>query len=112
MRLLVAEDDRALGLFLKRGLEADGHRVRLALDGVAAVDSFREDLPDLTILDLNLPRRDGEQVLSDIRRMDTSRARRSVRSQPLPLGCERILPERNSKRTADRSNFGVRAKET
>jgi DNA-binding response OmpR family regulator len=70
MRLLVAEDDKALGLFLKRGLEADGHRVRLALDGAAAVDAFREDLPDLTILDLNLPKKDGEQVLSDIRRMD------------------------------------------
>ena len=33
MRLLVAEDDRALGQFLSRGLEADGHRVRLARDG-------------------------------------------------------------------------------
>jgi GGDEF domain-containing protein len=35
MRLLIAEDDKALGLFLSRGLEADGHRVRLAYDGQA-----------------------------------------------------------------------------
>ena len=28
MKLLIAEDDSALGLFLSRGLEADGHRVR------------------------------------------------------------------------------------
>jgi len=68
---LVAEDDKALGLFLKRGLEADGYGVRLALDGASAVDAFREDLPDLTIFDLNLPVRDGEQVLSDVRKMDT-----------------------------------------
>jgi DNA-binding response OmpR family regulator len=37
MRLLIAEDDKALGQFLSRGLEADGHRVHLAYDGGAAV---------------------------------------------------------------------------
>ncbi len=70
MRLLVAEDDKALGQFLRRGLETEGHRVRLASDGVAAIEAFREDLPDLTILDLNLPLLDGERVLSEIRAQD------------------------------------------
>jgi DNA-binding response OmpR family regulator len=70
MRLLVAEDDKALGLFLSRGLEADGHRVRVALDGAAAVEAFRQDLPDLTILDLSLPIKDGEQVLVEMRALD------------------------------------------
>jgi len=67
MRLLIAEDDKALGLFLSRGLEADGHRIRLAFDGGAAVTAFCEDLPDLTILDLNMPVKDGEQVLDEVR---------------------------------------------
>lgn len=70
MRLLIAEDDHALGEFLRRGLEADGHRVRLALDGCAAVEAFREDLPDLTILDLNLPLKDGEHVLEEVRTLN------------------------------------------
>src|SRR5579863_4516454 len=70
MRLLIAEDDQALGTFLGRGLEADGHRVRIVSDGAAAVQAFHEDLPDLTILDLNLPVMDGEQVLEQVRRMD------------------------------------------
>ena len=70
MRLLIAEDDRALGTFLSRGLEADGHRVRVTTDGASAVNAFREDLPDLTILDLNLPVKDGEQVLDEVRRVD------------------------------------------
>jgi DNA-binding response OmpR family regulator len=55
---------------LRRGLEADGYRVRLESDGAAAVEAFREELPDLTILDLNMPVKDGEQVLSDVRTMD------------------------------------------
>jgi DNA-binding response OmpR family regulator len=71
MRLLIAEDDRALGTFLSRGLEADGHRVRVTTDGASAVNAFREDLPDLTILDLNLPVKDGEQVLDEVRRVDS-----------------------------------------
>jgi len=70
MRLLIAEDDKALGRFLKRGMEADGHCVRVACDGEVAVEAFREEIPDLTILDLNLPLKDGEQVLDEIRAMD------------------------------------------
>jgi DNA-binding response OmpR family regulator len=70
MRLLIAEDDKALGQFLSRGLEADGHRVHLAFDGGAAVEAFRQELPDLTILDLNMPVKDGEQVLEEVRLLD------------------------------------------
>ena len=70
MRLLIAEDDKALGLFLSRGLEADGHHVHLTYDGAAAVEAFLQEMPDLTILDLNMPIKDGEQVLEEIRRMD------------------------------------------
>ena len=70
MRLLIAEDDRALGVFLSRGLEADGHRVSLAYDGGAALEAFRREMPDLTILDLNMPVKDGEQVLEEIRLLD------------------------------------------
>jgi CheY-like chemotaxis protein len=67
MRLLIAEDDQALGVFLRRGLEGDGHAVRWTGDGQAAVDAFLEDTPDLAILDLNLPRKDGTEVLRFLR---------------------------------------------
>jgi len=70
MKVLIAEDDKALGLFLSRGLESDGHRVRLARDGGTAVEAFRQDMPDLTILDLNMPVKDGEQVLAEVRKID------------------------------------------
>lgn len=67
MRFLIAEDDAALGAFLRRGLEADGHEVRLATDGRAAVESFQEELPDMAVLDLNMPRLDGTEVLRFVR---------------------------------------------
>ena len=99
MRLLIAEDDRALGLFLSRGLEADGHRVRLAYDGAAAVEAFRQEMPDLTILDLNMPIKDGEQVLEEIRALDsdlpvlvlTARQEVETRVRCLDLGADDLM---------------------
>lgn len=99
MRLLIAEDDKALGMFLSRGLEADGHRIRLAYDGAAAVEAFRQDLPDLTILDLNMPVKDGEQVLEELRLMDadlpvlvlTARQEVDTRVRCLDLGADDLM---------------------
>jgi DNA-binding response OmpR family regulator len=99
MRLLIAEDDKALGLFLSRGLEADGHRVRLVLDGGAAVEAFRQDLPDLTILDLNMPVKDGERVLEEARALDldlpililTARQEVDTRVRCLDLGADDLM---------------------
>jgi len=99
MRLLIAEDDSALGLFLTRGLEADGHRVRLAQDGAQAVEAFRQDMPDLTILDLNMPVMDGEQVLREMRIIDgdlpvlvlTARQEVDTRVRCLDLGADDLM---------------------
>jgi DNA-binding response OmpR family regulator len=70
MRMLIAEDDLALGIFLQRGLETDGHRVRVARDGVQAMEFYNSECPDLTILDLNLPKKDGESVLAEMRQVN------------------------------------------
>lgn len=70
MRVLIVEDEKALGQFLQRGLEAEGYRVRVACDGGEAVEAFRQELPDLTILDLNLPVKDGERVLKEVRQLN------------------------------------------
>lgn len=99
MRILVAEDDRALGLFLSRGLETDGHRIRVSVDGAAALDAFRQELPDLTILDLNLPIKDGERVLEEIRAIDadlpvmilTARQEVDTRVRCLDLGADDLM---------------------
>jgi DNA-binding response OmpR family regulator len=67
MRLLIAEDDRALGMFLARGLEQDGHEIIMATDGEMAMEAARNDIPEMAVLDLNLPRRDGTEVLEFLR---------------------------------------------
>lgn len=99
MKVLIAEDDKALALFLSRGLEADGHRVRLAADGGTAVVAFREGMPDLTILDLNLPVKDGEHVLEEVRALDpdlpvlvlTARQEVETRVRCLDLGADDLM---------------------
>ena len=44
MRVLIVEDDRALGAFLKTGLESEGHRVEWVEDGEAALTRRRRIL--------------------------------------------------------------------
>ena len=99
MRVLIAEDDPALGHFLTRGLQSDGHLVRLAQNGAVALEAFREELPDLTILDLNMPVKDGEQVLEELRHLDadlpvlvlTGRNEVETRVRCLDLGADDLM---------------------
>ena len=63
MRVLIVEDDVALGLFLAKGLKLEGHEVELATDGQSGLDLALERRPDLMLLDLSLPQKDGIQVL-------------------------------------------------
>ena len=66
MRVLVVEDDRALGLFLQKGLKLEGHDVEWVGDGETALERASEEHPDLIVLDLSLPRRDGLEVLKEV----------------------------------------------
>jgi DNA-binding response OmpR family regulator len=99
MRLLIAEDDKALSLFLGRGLESDGHRVHTVHDGARAVAAFRDESPDLTILDLNLPVKDGETALAEMRQMNadlpvlvlTARLETDTRVRCLDSGAEDLM---------------------
>ena len=69
-RVLVVEDDDAIAQVLQRSLRMEGYEVRIAGDGVTALDEAHTFLPDLVILDLGLPRLDGLEVAKTIRRSD------------------------------------------
>jgi two-component system, OmpR family, response regulator len=72
MRILVIEDEVAIADFLRRGLEAEGHAVDSAADGVEGERLALAGGADLVILDRMLPGRDGMEVLAGIRRAEPS----------------------------------------
>ena len=66
MRVLIVEDDAALGGFLTKGLKLDGHEVELIGDGQKGLEYALEHRPELMVLDLSLPQKDGMQVLEEM----------------------------------------------
>jgi two-component system, OmpR family, copper resistance phosphate regulon response regulator CusR len=67
MRILIAEDDEALGKFVRQGLEDEQYAVDVFKDGEQAKSAATETEYDLVILDLNLPKIDGVSVLRYLR---------------------------------------------
>jgi DNA-binding response OmpR family regulator len=96
MRVLVVEDDPALAVFLQKGLMLEGHEVDRAGDGETALEMAAQQAPDLVVLDLGLPRRDGTEVLEFLRRsfpsslvlVLTARSKVQERVECLDLGAD------------------------
>ncbi|SRR5216684_1417632 len=65
-RVLVVEDEQ--GESVKENLEAHGFKVRLARDGRQAVEMAEAWVPDVVLLDINLPVLDGFEVLEELKR--------------------------------------------
>ncbi|MBE6713359.1 MAG: response regulator transcription factor [Ruminococcaceae bacterium] len=66
-KILVVDDDLNIGEVLKLYLEKEGFEVKTAGDGVEAVDVFKIFEPDLVLLDIMMPGKDGWQVCREIR---------------------------------------------
>jgi DNA-binding response OmpR family regulator len=66
-RVLLVEDDAEIADVLRRTLRQEGHEVRSAADGVAALEMAEAFVPDLVILDLGLPKLDGVEVCRRLR---------------------------------------------
>lgn len=67
MRILVIEDETELARHVTRALMRHGHFAGAQHDGLAGVKAALEHLPDLIVLDLNLPGLDGLSVLAQLR---------------------------------------------
>ena len=67
MRILLVEDEKKVANFIKQGLEEEGYAVDWAADGQAGLLLGLDGVHDLIILDLNLPVKDGLQVLRELR---------------------------------------------
>jgi heavy metal response regulator len=67
MRILIVEDEKKVASFIKQGFEEEGYAVDWAADGREGMLLALDGVHDLIILDLNLPKMDGLQVLKELR---------------------------------------------
>lgn len=71
-KILVVDDDLNICELLKLYLENDGYVVFTANDGQEAVEMFQNKTPDLVLLDIMLPKKDGWQVCREIRKTSSA----------------------------------------
>jgi len=71
MYILLADDDTFFQKFYQSQLTAKGYEVEVAVDGADALTKMQGKKPDLLILDLIMPQKDGFDVLTDMSQ-DTS----------------------------------------
>src|SRR3972149_171984 len=96
--LLLIEDTPDLAQVMLRDLESEGYRILHAADGVAALDLFAAQPPDLVILDWMLPKLSGLEVLRRLRQssavpvlMLTARSEEADRVLGLEVGADDYL---------------------
>ncbi|MEN8178032.1 MAG: diguanylate cyclase [Pseudomonadota bacterium] len=70
MKILVAEDNLADRLIIRRHLQSMLHDVILAQDGQEAIDLFKKEDPELVLLDVRMPGMDGYATIQKIRSLD------------------------------------------
>ena len=70
--ILVAEDEPEILAIVIPYLEGAGFRTIQASDGALAYTLFQQLNPDLVLLDIRMPKRDGIEVLRDIRRISNT----------------------------------------
>lgn len=68
--VLLAEDEPALGMIIKESLEIRNFEVLLCSDGEKALDSYKKTKPELLVLDVMMPKKDGFTLAKEIRTMD------------------------------------------
>lgn len=67
-KILVVDDDTNICELLRLYLEKEGYVVKIVNDGVSAINAFKQENPELTLLDIMIPKLDGWQVCREIRK--------------------------------------------
>jgi DNA-binding response OmpR family regulator len=72
IKVLIAEDESSLALILKESLETQNMLVEVYSDGVAALKAYQQNPPDILIIDIMMPFKDGLTLTKEIRKSDIS----------------------------------------
>ncbi len=102
-RILYVEDDPSSARLVQRVLEAEGFDVRIATDGIAALEAARQLQPDLILMDINISGLDGYEVTTRLRALEelkdipivavTAATLRGDRERALIAGCDGYIPK-------------------
>ncbi len=102
-RILYVEDDPSSARLVQRVLEAEGFDVRVATDGIAALEAARQLKPDLILMDINISGLDGYEVTTRLRALEelkdvpivavTAATLRGDRERALIAGCDGYIPK-------------------
>jgi DNA-binding response OmpR family regulator len=97
-RILIADDEPNIVISLEYLMKREGYEVAMAADGEAALAAMAEHAPDLILLDIMLPKKDGFEVCQQIRAnpdwqavkviMLTAKGRDTEVSKGLALGAD------------------------
>jgi len=71
--ILFIEDEPTIQKTISRYLEEEGYEVKNALDGEIGLETAKKIRPDLILLDLILPKKDGFEVLKELKRDETTK---------------------------------------
>ncbi len=70
INVLLAEDELALGMIIQESLESRDFKVILCPDGQKAWESYQAQKPDVLVLDVMMPKKDGFSLAAEIRKID------------------------------------------
>ena len=108
--ILVVDDSITTRTLEKSVLEAQGYRVRVAVDGMEALSMLKQEQPDLVIADVEMPRLDGFGLLEAIRKdpelrslpvvMVTSLDKREHRQKGMDLGADAYMVKQHFDQSA------------
>jgi DNA-binding response OmpR family regulator len=71
-KILYVEDELFLGKIVKESLESRGFEVVMESDGAKVLDIFKKTKPDICVLDIMLPNKDGFTIADEIRKEDAT----------------------------------------
>jgi PAS domain S-box-containing protein len=76
--ILVAEDNRTNRLLIRKMLERHTGQLSFAQDGAEAVAKFKESRPDIVLMDISMPKKNGLQATREIRSAETNERDRAI----------------------------------
>lgn len=101
--ILYIEDNRDNRMLVRRVLEAEGYRVLEAEDGPEGIEFLKSEIPDLVLMDINLPEMDWYEVTARLKQMPstanvpviamTANVMKGDREKTLGAGCDGYIPK-------------------